>query len=143
MIFGVKVFDGKWIVDDCQGLIICDVIFVVFVMELFWKKFDVVIFFWQKVLGGEGVYGMLILSLRVVEWFESYILVWLLLKIFCMIKGGKLIEGFFCGEIINILFMLCVVDYLDVLSWVCGLGGVSVVIDCFVVNMVVVENFVD
>lgn len=118
MILGVWVLNGDVILVDCEGLIICDVISVVFVMELFFDKLDVVMFFWQKVLGGEGVYGILILLFCVVEWLESYVFVWLLLKIFCMIKGGKLIEGIFKGEMINILLMLCVEDYLVVLKWV-------------------------
>lgn len=46
IIVGVWVFNGDWIVDDCEGIMICDVIFVVFVVDLFWDKLDVIIFFW-------------------------------------------------------------------------------------------------
>lgn len=141
--FGVCVLDGDWIFVDCDGLMICDVILVVFVQDLLFDKFDVVMFFWQKVFGGEVVYGVLIFSLRVVEWLESYILVWLLLKIFCLIKGGKLIEGIFCGEMINMLFMLCVEDYFDVLKWVEDLGGFLVLQVCVDGNLKVFEIWVE
>lgn len=135
IILGVCVLNGDFILVDCVGLIICDVILVVFVQDLVWDKLDVVIFFWQKVMGGEVVYGMLILLLCVVECLESYILVWLLLKIFCLIKGGKLIDGIFIGVIINMFLMLVVEDYLVVLDWVKEIGGLQVLFVCVDVNV--------
>lgn len=71
------------------------------------------------------VYGIIVLFLCVVECLEIYIFVWFLFKIFCMIKGGKLIEGIFIGVIINMLLMLVVEDYFFVLDWVCFVGGLK------------------
>jgi len=120
---GVRVPNGDWISDDRKGLSFADATSAVFAYDLPWHKIDAATFSWQKVLGGEGAHGVLILGPRAVERLESYTPDRPLPKIFRLTKGGKLIEGVFTGETINTPSMLAVEDAIWALEWARSVGG--------------------
>ena len=138
---GCRVPNADAIPANRQGLTICDATSSAFAMEMDWAKLDVVTFSWQKVLGGEGAHGMLILSPRAVARLESYTPAWPLPKIFRLTSKGKLIEGIFAGETINTPSMLAVEDYLVALHWAQSVGGLPGLIRRAEANARVVWDF--
>ncbi len=138
---GCRVPNGDAIPANRAGLTICDATSAAFAMDLPWDRLDVVTFSWQKVLGGEGAHGMLILSPRAVERLESHTPAWPLPKIFRLTSKGKLIEGIFAGETINTPSMLAVEDYLVSLKWAKSIGGLQGLIARANANAQVVWDF--
>ena len=124
---GVRVPDADWIPADREGLSIADATSGVFAYDIDWTKIDVATFSWQKVLGGEGAHGVLILGPRAVERLESYTPAWPLPKVFRLVSKGKLTEGVFKGETINTPSMLAVEDAIFALEWAKGLGEAGLI----------------
>jgi phosphoserine aminotransferase len=122
---GARVPNGDWIAADREGLSFADATSAVFAYDIPWDKIDVATFSWQKVLGGEGGHGVLILGPRAVERLETYTPAWPLPKVFRLTSKGALTEGVFKGETINTPSMLAVEDAIFALEWAKGLGGLK------------------
>ena len=120
---GVRIPDGDWIAGDREGLTICDATSGLLAHELPWDTLDVVTYSWQKAMGGEAGFGMLLLGPRAAERLENFTPPWPVPKIFRLANGQRLINGVFRGETINTISMLAVEDALDALRWVESIGG--------------------
>mmetsp|Transcript_8895 Transcript_8895/g.10297 ORF Transcript_8895/g.10297 Transcript_8895/m.10297 type:complete len:418 (-) Transcript_8895:44-1297(-) len=142
---GVRVPEGcDFISDDREGITFCDATSACFAMNMPWEKLDVTTYSWQKVLGGEGAHGVLILSPRAVERLETFTPENRPLpKIFRMVKKGKVDGSIFKGATINTPSMIAVEDYIDALQWAKSVGGVQGLIDISMNNLKVIEDFVE
>jgi len=140
---GVCVPNADWISADRTGLTFNDATSAVFAMDIDWTKVDVTTFSWQKVLGGEGAHGVLILSPRAIERIESFEPAGRPLpKIFRLAKKGKLDGGIFTGSTINTPSMLAVEDCIDALEWADSIGGLQGLIQKSKENLQVLEDYV-
>ena len=141
---GVCVPNGDWISSSRTGLTMCDATSAAFAMDLPWDKLDITTYSWQKVLGGEGAHGMIILSPRAVKRLEEAKPAWPMPKLFRMTKAGKLQEDIFEGSTINTPSMLCVEDYIDALQWAeKDMGGVKGIIAASQRNLAVIREWVN
>ena len=140
---GVRVPDGQWIADDRNGLTLCDATSAAFAMELPWEKLDVVTWSWQKVMGGEGAHGMLVLSPKALNRLESFTPDRPLPKIFRLTKAGKVTLDLFEGSTINTPSLLAVEDHIDALLWAERLGGLEGLIQRSQKNLSVIAKWVE
>lgn len=125
---GVRVPDAAWIPDERAGLSFADATSAVFAYPIDWQKIDIATFSWQKVLGGEGGHGVLVLGPRAVERLENYVPDRPLPKLFRLTAKGKINESIFRGETINTPSMLAVEDAIFALEWARDLGGLNTLI---------------
>ncbi len=120
---GVRVPDGDWISDTREGLTICDATSAVFVMDIPWRKIDVLTFSWQKSLGSEPAHGTIIMSPRAIRRLETHVPSWPIPKLYRLANKGKVNMDFFDTEVINTPSLMCIEDAIDALKWAEDIGG--------------------
>jgi phosphoserine aminotransferase len=140
---GVRVPDGDWISETREGLSFADATSAVFACELPWDRIDVATFSWQKVLGGEGGHGVLILGPRAVQRLETWTPPWPLPKLFRLVSKGALAEGVFRGETINTPSMLAVEDAIWAMEWAVLEGGPNALLARCEANAAALDEIVE
>jgi phosphoserine aminotransferase len=138
---GVRVPDADWISDTRKGLTICDATSAAFAMKLPWQKLDVTTWSWQKVLGGEGAHGIIVLSPRALARLVDHTPHWPMPKVFRLLVRGAVNEGIFEGETINTPSMLVVEDAIDGLKWAQSIGGLPALIEHCESNLALVTEW--
>lgn len=139
---GVRVPGASWIADDREGLTFCDATSALFAQAIDLSKIDVLTYSWQKALGSEAGHGMMIVSPRALERLETHRPAWPVPKLFRLSNASGVLHDVFEGVTINTPSMLCVEDYLDALSWVEGLGGLSATIARADANAAVIYDWI-
>ncbi len=139
---GVCVPNGDWIKNSRDGLTICDATSAAFAMDIDWSKLDVGTFSWQKSLGGEAGHGMIILSPKAIDRINTYNPNWPIPKLFQLKKNNKINLDIFSGSTINTPSMMCVEDFLDVLIWSEGIGGLEELIRRSKDNLNIIKDWV-
>ena len=140
---GVRVPNANWIEKNEERIVLCDATSAVFSQKLDWEKLDAVSFSWQKVLGGEGGHGVIVLSPNAVRRLSTFYPERPIPKIFRLVKNGKLIEGVYEGETLNTPSMFCVADALDSLKWIKEIGGLKETIRRSDKNFECLQGWVD
>ena len=140
---GARVPDSNWIEKNKERIVLCDATSAVFSQDLDWEKLDAVSFSWQKVLGGEGGHGVIVLSPNAIKRLSTFHPERPLPKIFRLVKNGKLIQGVYEGETLNTPSMFCVADALDSLNWIKEIGGLKETIRRSNKNFECLQGWVD
>ena len=140
---GVRVPNADWISADRQGITICDATSAVFAYNLPWSKLDATTWSWQKVMGGEAGFGMIILSPKAIDRINNSVPPWPVPKLFRLSKKGKFDSAPFEGNTINTVSLLAIEDALDSLRWIESKGGLNSMVNRCSSNFRAVEDWVN
>lgn len=141
---GVWVPNGEWIPHNQKGLVFCDAISAIFAADLPWEKLDITAFSWQKTLGGESGFGMLVLSPKALERLENFtpahpVPGLLNLKEY----SGEVKQSMFQGQTPNTISLLCIEDFLNALKWAQKIGGQKALQKKIDDNFTVINSWVE
>ena len=139
---GVCYPNQDWIKSDRKGLTICDATSAAFIVKFDWSKFDAMAFSWQKGLGGEAGFGMIVLSPRAIERLENYKPSWPVPRIFRIAQDKRVNFKIFEGHTINTPSMICIEDFCNCLKWAEGIGGIDALVQRVSENYATAEKWI-
>ena len=147
---GVWIPNGSFISPQREGLVLCDVTSAAFVRPLPWDRLDFTAFSWQKGLGGEAGFGMVVLSPRAFERLRRFAPPWPIPRLLSLRHDPLVIKGeegraksLFSGLTLNTVSMLAVADCLWCLGWAENHGGLEGLCRRVARNFQVLERWVD
>jgi phosphoserine aminotransferase len=141
---GYFINDVSWISDDRTGITIADATSIVFASPMPWSKLDVTTFSMQKVLGGEGGLGVIVLSPRAIERLNMYTPSWPIPNILRMkTSNGDIRHSMFKNFPVNTISLMTLIDYECALNWVKYEGGVDELNNICWKNQNVLNQFIN
>ncbi|MGA9658697.1 MAG: phosphoserine transaminase [Asticcacaulis sp.] len=126
-----------------SGLVLCDATSAAFCMELPWDKLDVATFSFQKALGGEAGFGVLVLSPRAIARLNTFESGRPIPKVLRLKAKGAADMKVIGGDAINTYSFLVIEDYLDALRWALLEGGLEGLINRCNHNFDVLREWVE
>lgn len=128
---GVAFADWHRIPLDRKGLIILDATSGAGAQEIDWNRADAVTFSFQKIFGGEGGIGVIVVNERVIERIENTIPAHPLMKLADLAKDNpgpdgpprKFNRGLYAGKPTNTISLLTMADFQNKLTWAENNGG--------------------
>jgi len=108
-----------------DGLVFVDAASAVMTTDLPWTDIDVTTFSWQKGLGAEAGFGVLVLGPKALERLRTYTPSWAIPRLMRLKDIDGIMPGIFRGEMINTCSMLLVAEYRAVLKVWYDRGGLA------------------
>ncbi len=99
-----------------EGLLFVDAASAVMTTDLPWADIDVTAFSWQKGLGAEAGFGVIVLGPKALERLRTYTPRWAIPRLMRLKDDQGIMPGIFRGEMINTCSMLLVAEYLAILQ---------------------------
>jgi len=141
---GVYIPNLDWISNDREGITICDATSGLFALDVDWNKLDATTFSWQKMLGGEPGFGMIILSPRAINRMNIYHPDRAIPYVLNLKKNKKFNADLLLhGGTVNTFSLLALEDCLYALKDLKEKGGVSYAVNKVKNSYQVIENFVN
>lgn len=125
-----------------SGLVICDGAAAVFSQEIPWNSLDVTCFSFQKALGAQGGFGLMVLSPKAMERLHGYTPSWPLSRLLRLKNSmGDYLQGLEHGETINTPCLWILEENRAMVHYWLHQGGLPTMIQRTMENKKIFQNF--